>query len=297
VVVLVLVEGLYAEEVADNGGIEGCGWKSRYRLYRKPNVAGTILSKRESSKSRGVSRACRSEGGTTGEEATIREVGRRRGCDTIKLWRQHGANAVNIGRMNNTYMTYMTMKIFTLRLGLARAEHATARANATRMLMSRGRREVPARCECDQPGSEAGLLVGGEGGGAAKEVGGSTGMGGVGMRMGSGVYIGVKVEVRVGVEVRLEFVLRKVGMCVLRWHFRLVYDGLVFGTHGQGCGCPRMQDGAAGRSIGGFGRHRDGGRGGSGSCGVRRRGSRIGGRGSGHGVDRGNRGNRAKGGR
>jgi hypothetical protein len=158
--VLVLVEGLYSEEVADNGGIEGCGWKSRYRLYRKPNVAGTILSKRESSKSRGVSRACRSEGGTSGEEATIREVGRRRGCDTIKLWRQHGSNAVSVRRMNMTYMTYM--KIFTLRLGLARAEHATARADTTRMLMSRGRWELSAGCECDQSGSKAGLLVGGE---------------------------------------------------------------------------------------------------------------------------------------
>jgi hypothetical protein len=79
---------------------------------------------------------------------------------------------------------------------------------------------------------------------------GSTGMAGVGMRMGSGVNIGVQVKVKVRVEVRLEFVLRKVRVCVLRWHFRLVYDGLVFGSHGQGCGCPRMKHGAAGRSIG-----------------------------------------------
>jgi hypothetical protein len=81
-------------------------------------------------------------------------------------------------------------------------------------------------------------------------VGSSTGMAGVGMRMGSGVNIGVKVEVEVRVEVRLEFVLRKVRMCVLRWHLRLLNDGPMFGTHGQGCGCPRMKHGAAGRSIG-----------------------------------------------
>jgi hypothetical protein len=46
-------------------------------------------------------------------------------------------DAVNVRRMNMTYM-----KIFTLRLGLARAEHAATCADATRM--SRGRWELPA---------------------------------------------------------------------------------------------------------------------------------------------------------
>jgi hypothetical protein len=56
---LSLEEGVYAEKVQDDdlGGIEGCRWKSRWRLYRKPNIAGTMLSKRENLESRGMRRA------------------------------------------------------------------------------------------------------------------------------------------------------------------------------------------------------------------------------------------------
>jgi hypothetical protein len=46
---LSLEEGVYTEKVQDDnlGGIEQCGWKSRWRSYRKPNIAGTMLCKRD----------------------------------------------------------------------------------------------------------------------------------------------------------------------------------------------------------------------------------------------------------
>jgi hypothetical protein len=58
--------------------------------------------------------------------------------------------------MNNTHM-----KTLFLRLDVSGAEHAPAYADTTRML--RRRWELASRCRCDQPGSKAGLLPGGEG--------------------------------------------------------------------------------------------------------------------------------------